>query len=224
MAKFLAHKQALELRKQGKSYNQIKQIIPVSKSTLSYWLHGMPLSDDMMRSLRDLNEVRIEKFRETWRKKRQQRLQDLYQVAREKWSSLSFQTLHVAGLFLYWGEGTKNTSHPLVITNSNPAVIKFALFWMHKILKMPLASITFRLKLYSDMDVKKEHRFWAQELDIPLRQFRKCQIKNSNSETITYATSKFWHGTCEIHGGSVILKEQVMMEIKAIADIYKMGV
>jgi DNA-binding CsgD family transcriptional regulator len=35
MARFIEHQKALELRKQGKSYSEIKKILDISKSTLS---------------------------------------------------------------------------------------------------------------------------------------------------------------------------------------------
>jgi len=38
--------QAVELRKQGLSYNQITKIVPVSKSTLSLWLKDVGLTEE----------------------------------------------------------------------------------------------------------------------------------------------------------------------------------
>src|SRR3990167_7463158 len=150
MAKFFEHKKALELRKEGKSYNQIKQTLRVSKSTLSYWLHDAPLSSEQMKMLRDWNEVRIEKFRETWRKKKELRLNEFYEVAKKQILPLSERELHIAGLFLYWGEGLKGLKYPLMISNTNPTVIQFSLFWMNKILKISKESLRFKLHLYSD--------------------------------------------------------------------------
>ena len=223
MAKFFEHKKALELRKEGKSYNQIKQTLRVSKSTLSYWLHDAPLSSEQMKMLRDWNEVRIEKFRETWRKKKELRLNEFYEVAKKQILPLSERELHIAGLFLYWGEGLKGLKYPLMISNTNPTVIQFSLFWMNKILKISKESLRFKLHLYSDMDIEVEHQFWAKILKISLSQFKKPYIKQSSSRSITYATSSFWHGTCEIYGGNIRLKERVMMELKAVSDVYKTG-
>ena len=70
MARFRDHAKALILRKQGKSYSQIKTILKVSKSTLSLWLRDYPLSRQRIRELRDWSEQRIEKCRETKRKKK----------------------------------------------------------------------------------------------------------------------------------------------------------
>lgn len=78
MARFKDREKALILRKQGMSYSQIKKILKVSKSTLSLWLRNYPLSKQRIRKLRDWNEQRIEKCRETKRKKKEERLKQFY--------------------------------------------------------------------------------------------------------------------------------------------------
>ncbi len=221
MAKFKEHQKALELRKHGKSYSQIKKILGVSKSSLSLWLRNYPLSKDRIRLLRDWNESRIEKYRETRRKTREARLDETYRIAKGKILPLSKKALHAAGLFLYWGEGGKSIHNPLCISNTDPSVMKFSLFWMTKILKIPKERIKFRLHLYSDMDIDREHYFWQNQLSVAKKQFRKPYIKKNSAHTINYRG--FGHGTCEIYGGNVRLKEQILMEIKAIHERYKLG-
>ena len=66
--------QALELRKQGKSYSQIKQELALSKSTLSRWLKKYPLSKERILELRGRSPVRIEKYRNTMIRKRENKL------------------------------------------------------------------------------------------------------------------------------------------------------
>jgi orotate phosphoribosyltransferase-like protein len=44
MAKYELKQKVLELRKQGKSYSQIRQELKVSKGSLSLWLRGKSLS------------------------------------------------------------------------------------------------------------------------------------------------------------------------------------
>ena len=56
---------AIKLRKEGRSYSQIKKELRVSKSSLSLWLRQYPLSEKRLRELRDFNEQRIERFRNT---------------------------------------------------------------------------------------------------------------------------------------------------------------
>src|SRR3989344_1149266 len=90
---------AMGLRKQGMSYSQIKQRLGVSKSTLSYWLRDYPLSDKRIRELRDWNEKRIERYRETRRRQREKLLSDIYKEVKKDVLPLSKHDLLVTGLF-----------------------------------------------------------------------------------------------------------------------------
>src|SRR6185436_10450112 len=137
MAKYELKQKVLELRKQGKSYSQIRQKLKVSKGSLSLWLKDYPLSKDRMKQLRDFSEIRIEKYSRTMRAKRQARLDQFYKEEKAKHLPLSKKELFIAGLFLYWGEGMKDVKYPLGIYNTNPQLIKFALFWYKNILDIP---------------------------------------------------------------------------------------
>ncbi|KKP80446.1 MAG: hypothetical protein UR81_C0028G0006, partial [Candidatus Levybacteria bacterium GW2011_GWB1_35_5] len=48
MARVIDRQRAIELRKQGKSYGQIKKQLGIAKSTLSDWLSKYPLSEKQL--------------------------------------------------------------------------------------------------------------------------------------------------------------------------------
>lgn len=220
MAKYELKQKVLELRKQGKSYSQIRQELKVSKGSLSLWLKDFPLSKERLRALRDFSEVRIEKFRQTMRAKRNKRFEDAYQ--REKIKQLPFtkKEAFIAGLFLYWGEGMKGLKRSLGLYNTNPQIIKFGLYWYTKVLEVPKNQIKIHLHLYSDMNIQDEIQFWSQELKIPISQFRNPYIKQTKKANITYKGG-FGHGTCGLLYNDVFLKERVLAGINAIADYYE---
>jgi len=74
MARKKDKQKALEMRKRGMSYSQIRERVSVSKSTLSKWLQDFPLSENRMKELRDNNPKRIERFRATMKIKRDKRI------------------------------------------------------------------------------------------------------------------------------------------------------
>ena len=78
MARKKDKQKVLEYRKKGYSYSQIKEKLGISKSTLSGWLHDMPLSEKRIRELRDNSPIRIERYRNTMRAKKDARLTDVY--------------------------------------------------------------------------------------------------------------------------------------------------
>ena len=141
MSRKLDRQKALELRLKGKSYSQIKEALNVSKSTLSLWLKGYPLTKDQINSLRGKNPKRIEKFRETMRLKHESRLKTVYDKKMKTLLPLTNKELLVAGLFLYWGEGSKTTGN-VSINNTDPDVLKFTLFWFCNVLKIPLSQFS----------------------------------------------------------------------------------
>ena len=148
MARYKDREKALVLRKEGKSYSQIKKILKVSKSTLSVWLKDYPLSKQRIRELRDHNEQRIEKFRETMRKKKEERLRGFFEEQKRLIFPFTKRELFLLGLFLYWGEGSKNQSNSLYISNTDPSIINFFIFWVAEVLKVPRTKIKVQLHLY----------------------------------------------------------------------------
>ena len=92
--KKLVKEKAIKMRLQGMSYSQIREKLKVSKSTLSTWLEKYPLSKEKIRELRDWNPQRIENCRNTKLKKRQKKLEDVYNMI-----SLEIGTLSKRDLF-----------------------------------------------------------------------------------------------------------------------------
>ena len=218
MTNITKRRMVMQLRKEGKSYSQIKKEISVSKSTLSVWLKGMPLSREQIRLLRDINESRIEKYRETMLKKKQTRLSGYYEEEKVKWLPLNPKELYVAGLFLYWGEGAKSENHTISINNTDPKVVKFALYWMINALNIKKEDIRVFVHLYSDMDVSKEIEYWSKELNMPVSSFNKPYIKKS--KRIDIDQKGFGHGTCGVRAFNTVIKERILKGIEAISDYY----
>lgn len=223
MARFRDREKALALRKEGKSYSQIKKILNVSKSTLSNWLKEYPLSKERIRVLRDVNEQRIERYRETMRKKREGRWEQYYQKQKSIIFPITSRDLYIAGLFLYWGEGLKRMDAKLSVSNTDPSVIFFFMEWCMKSLQVPPEKFRVYLHIYQDMDAQKEMQYWSRTLALPKSQFGKPYIKKTTQSGISHKGS-FGHGTCNVSVGGARMAEEVLMGIKALADAYKMGV
>ena len=219
MARFKDREKSLVLRKQGKSYSQIKKILGVSKSTLSLWLRNYPLSKQRIRELRDWNEQRIERFRETMRRKREERLKRFYKEQKKLIFPFTKREIFLAGLFLYWGEGTKTQSATLSVSNTDPSVIKFFINWLNRSLEVSKEKMRVQLHLYRDMNIQKEIQFWSKLLNISHDQFIKPYIKTSSSDRINHKGG-FGHGTCNLSIGNARLSERVLVAIKTISDKY----
>lgn len=218
MARFKDREKAIALRKQEMSYSQIKKALSISKSTLSGWLKNYPLSKERIRELRDC-EQKIEKCRETKRKKREARLKNIYNTERKNILPLNKRELFIAGLMLYWGEGTKCRTDGLSVSNTDPSVIKFFIHWAERVFSVRIEKMRVHIQLYSDMNIKKEISYWSKITKIPTDQFTKPYIKQSSSKRINHKGG-FGHGTCNVRINNVFLGEKTMMGLKAISDYY----
>ena len=216
MARKLDKQKALIMRQKGMSYSQIKKAIGVSKSTLSGWLYDMPLSPDKIKELRDNSPIRIENYRNTMRAKREAKFLSAYKLISKKIGKLTEREFFLCGLFLYWAEGGKTKNGTTCLTNTNPNMLKFFILWLN-IFNVSKEKFRIHLHLYSDMNIKKEEKYWSNELKISLKQFRKSYIKKSLSSEITYKNG-FGHGTCTLSIHLTSLTAQVLMGIKYIQD------
>lgn len=217
MARKEDKQKAIAMRKRGMSYNQIKEKLGISKSTLSGWLYNMPLSEKRIRELQADSPIRIERYRNTMRAKKEARLKEVYEKVSKDIGNLSKRDLFIAGLFLYWGEGAKSTSSSTILTNTNPAMLKFFLNWL-KLFGVERKSLRVKLHLYSDMNIKKGIDFWSKELKIPKSQFRKTYIKKTSAKSITYKNG-FGKGTCNVIFENRLFWEYIMMGLKYLSKI-----
>lgn len=219
MTKIAARRKAIELRKQGKTYSQILDEVKVAKSSISLWLKEIQLSEDQINNIKEIRKKAVEKYRQTMKLKRTNRYRSYYENQKNKLLPFSDRELLIAGLFLYWGEGNKASTNSISINNTNPKLVKFALYWMVKSLSIPKNKIKVQVHLYKDMDVKKELEFWSRELKIPLVQFNNPYIKNSNKSDLDQ--KGFGHGTCGLSSSNTVIKENILMALEAIPDFYE---
>jgi len=218
MSRLLEKQKAISLRKKGLSYSQIKGFLGISKSTLSSWLKDFPLSEERIKELKG-SEQKIERCRETKRKKKEARLNDFYNEEKKRILPLSEKELYLAGFFLYWGEGSKNDFTRISISNTDPAVIKFFMSWLEKCWNVKKENLRINLHLYKDMDINKEINFWTEVLEISKLQFDNPYIKDSISKNINHKKG-FGHGTCNLKIGDARLSERVLMGLKVLNDYY----
>jgi len=213
MARIKDKSKAIELRKRGMSYSQIKAKLGISKSTLSGWLYDLPLSEKRIRELRDFSPMRIERCRNTKMKKRQTRLDSVYELVSKDIGKLSKKDLFLSGLFLYWGEGTKVNRYSTAFTNTDPLMVKFFVKWVTTCFDINKSELTVLLHLYTDMNIKEVTNFWSKELDIPFNQFKRPYIKESKLSGLTYKGG-FGKGTCNVRIGGRNLAEYINQALK----------
>ncbi len=217
MAKIQEKEKAIKLRLKGLSYSQIKIMMGLSKSTLSNWLSKYPLSPEKINELRGSSPQRIEKCRNTKARKVQERLDAVYKKVSNDIGELTERELFIAGVYLYWGEGSKSEKTTTGLSNTDPGMLRFFLKWL-RFQHVDIKKLCITLQLYVDMDIKKEIKYWSEQLGLPVAIFRKPYVKKSTLAGLTYKRG-FGHGTCNIRLYNRDLAEYVHMAMKRIATM-----
>ena len=185
--------EAIELRKKGLSYGEIKKVVNVSKSTLSHWLKIVPLTPEQRKRLytnRILNMVRGAKGQKERREREIAKI--LEEAEKEIQSPLAFEVYRLIGAFLYWSEGSKTSGFSF--SNSDPHFILFMVRWLEKVFGISPKNLKAWLNIYQQQNDLELKQFWSQLTGIPLENFGRSFIKppnkNFKKNTLYYGTIK----------------------------------
>lgn len=195
--KFEEKIQAINLRRVGKSYGEIRKTIKVSKASLSLWLRDVKLSPEQEKriyvELREKNAYRMAKSNQN---KRIENTKEIIKEAKEEAVRLFKNPLFLSGLMLYWAEGDKSEIQERVkFTNSDPRMIKIIMRWFREICEVP--EIKFRVCVYihSLHSRKNIEKYWSEITGVPTNQFQKTQIKQTS---LRQRRNKLYEGTCAV--------------------------
>lgn len=189
MAKSLERIRARELREQGVSVREIANTLHVSKSTASLWVRDIILTLEQLEKLRQQNIKGGEKGRLLGALKqkndRLKRIQKGVEKGKTIFPRLTSRELLIAGIALYWAEGTKK-KREVTFCNSDPKLIKFMITWLRKCFNIPIE----RLKCYVGINAIHKHReelvkkYWSEISGIPFTQFTKTSFKKVKNKKI----------------------------------------
>ncbi|HEU0085738.1 MAG TPA: hypothetical protein VFQ59_02150 [Candidatus Paceibacterota bacterium] len=184
---------------------------------MSNWLSCFPLSLERIRELRDNSPIRIKNYKNTVKIRNKNHIDKVYKKVSKDIGLFSKRDLFIAGMFLYWGEGTKTQEAMVTLTNTNPAMLKLYIKWLG-LFNVRRKDLKVKLHLYSDMNINESVIFWSKELRIPINQFCKPYIKKSSLKSISYKKG-FGKGTCSVIFGSKPLWEYIMFGLKYIGEV-----
>lgn len=186
---------AIQLRKKGLSYKEIKQEINVAKSTLSLWLSAVPLKQEHRKRLYEKVSKYLAQGSFSQKERRAKEVETIIKEAGEEVAHpLPRKTLRMMGAMLYWAEGRKMKGG-MELTNSDPLLILFFVKWLWEIFNISPHGLRMRLNIYPQQDEKKLKKFWSELTGIPLSNFRKSFIKPRNN---LFKKNNLYYGTARI--------------------------
>lgn len=156
---------AIALRKEGMSYSEIKEKIPVSKATLSKWFKEIKLSPAQRSHLK---QKRTEAAKRGSVKKIEQTLKAIEEV--EKNSSrdigkISKRELWLMGVVLYWKNKNQNdVKKGVSFSSSDPSIIKLFLRWLSDSGGLKREEILFDIFITKSSHSEEDNKDLNQEL------------------------------------------------------------
>ncbi len=202
MAKSLLRLEARRLRKRGISVGKIAKHLGVSKSSASYWTRDIILSVGQLEKLRKsmLKGAELGRFKgsQVQKQRRLKRLESSKLEGIKTLSGLKERELLIAGLALYWGEGSRK-SQEVEFCNSDPKMIQFLILWLQKCFNIPIFDIKCVVGI-NEIHYKREQivkEYWSRVSGIPLSQFRKTSFKKVKNKKV-YENFHKHYGTLSV--------------------------
>ncbi|OHA34701.1 MAG: hypothetical protein A2928_03650 [Candidatus Taylorbacteria bacterium RIFCSPLOWO2_01_FULL_45_15b] len=176
--------QALKLRREGHTYNEIARALLVSKSSLSAWLKDMPLTENEKKVLKWRKDANITRGRirssANNRLNRLEREKQLFIESKRDFDNYLGDPLFFCGVSLYWAEGAKRSS-TFQFMNSDKDMIRLMMTWCRKFMPSRVGDIRLRLYIHQPYAHENCEAYWSKITELPLRLFSKTIYKPTSS-------------------------------------------
>lgn len=210
---------AISLRKTGQSYLQISQALNVPKSTLSYWLKDVKISQQAQEKIS--KRAYIKSTEALIKRNKNQtvvadlKAQDIMKKSADEAKELINNKLFVAGVSLYWAEGYKKGAYgskykSVDFTNSDPEMIKIMMKFFRKFCKIKENKFKLLLMAHPNINIDKTISFWSDITKVPRSQFTKTQTAISKSSKFVRPRDSLRYGTIHIRIYDVIMFYKVI--------------
>lgn len=212
--------QANILRKSGMSYSEIVARMAVPKSTLSDWFKDQKWSNDIamesMSKARNSAAIRIVVLNTI----RGARLKKIYEQARQDalvdYDELKYHPLFISGIMAYWAHGDKTSKHHVLMSSSDPQMIKIFRTFLENI--CGVKNLKARLLLKNGLDEQACKAYWVEKCGLKYEDFGKCtHIRSVFSGKKPKVRVNY--GVCKIGVSSAYLKHKILKWIELHAGI-----
>lgn len=202
---------AYELRREGKSYKEIRKLLNIPLGTIAGWLKNEEWSKKIRDELGAKTSLAfpaklaaIQKSNKArWAKK----YKEYRQAAELEFVQYQNDPLFIAGLMLFWGEGNKSPKDSTVrLANSDPVMIRIFYNFLLKIGGIDPDKIKIHLLLYPDLVDDMQKSFWSKAVSIPLSQFVKSTYIKGK-----HPTRRLSYGVCMIYSCNRELKDKILV-------------
>ncbi len=203
MAKPLLRIKARNMRSKGESVRQISKKLNVSKGTASLWVRDIVMSVEQLEKLtkRKIKGGELGRLRGALiqKKRRLDLIEKCKKDGEKEFDILSERELFIAGLALYWAEGSKKTREARVC-NSDPRLMNFMIAWFRRCFGVEIEELVASVginEIHKDRELKVK-KYWVKNTGIPLCQFRKTSFKKVKNKKV-YRNFNNHYGTLNVN-------------------------
>ncbi len=195
--------EAIALRKEGRSYSEILQTIPVAKSTLALWLKDVGLSKSQKQRLTERRLAAVKRGGLAKRNNRLSTTRQIETVAISEIGKISSRELFLIGVGIYWAEGSKqkphNPSERVTFSNSDALMIQLFLRWLRAI-GIPENEITFSIYLHDSAKhrIGEIQSYWSKSLKLRINRLEKIYFKRSSMKSFRKNTGVEYYGQVRV--------------------------
>lgn len=227
MSKFELKPNIISLRKSGKSIREIHLLTGLAKSTVSIWCREVILSERHKKRLHEkmkkMGYLGRLKGAQVNKDKKIRAQKDAVVWAQDMVGHLSKRDFFIAGIALYWAEGSKAvTTTGFIFVNSDPVMIRFMYEWLVDIIHIPKEELTAQIsinEIHRDR-IGKVLNFWSHLLDLAPGRFSKTFFAQSVQKKV-YENHDVHYGVLRLSvRRSTLLKYKVL----GLINIMKAGV
>lgn len=195
---------AISLRRQGLSINEISTRLGAAKSSVSLWVSNVELSESQAESLRLRSHTKeaIEKRRTARLSNGESKRNRIITNAQDSVGQLSERELWLVGTALYWAEGGK-TQRTVRFSNGDPEMIRLMMRYFRESCQMPEDKFHGYIHIHDSLDHLAAEIYWSRVANIPLTNFYKTYRKPNPSSKGLRQTLP--HGVFDIYVSDVTL-------------------
>ena len=164
--------QAIALRRDGASYQKIRQGLGIAKSTLWRWLKNEGLVESQSQQLTELRRTAQRKAVNAVRRTRLEKTHTIMSEARRDIDQITLSELRLIGAALYWAEGAKQKEHKgqasaqVVFSNTDPRMLRVFVAFLHQCCGIEPSTLRFRIYLHETADATDARIYWHHQLGI----------------------------------------------------------
>jgi hypothetical protein len=207
---------ARALRRQGRSLNTIAREVGVAKSTASYWVRDIPLTEEQRGRLMSLSSRQRAGHLARSRLAREARLEA---QALGRLVARVDEPLHWAGCMLYWAEGAKDRNS-LAFVNSDDDMMRLFLRFLRECYGVPDERVRLRVNCFvnNGKTLEEIEAWWLAKLELPPSCLR-AAIVNRASSASKGVRRPLMHGTARLAVHSTRIVRSVYGAIQQYAGI-----